>query len=95
MSGTVTRKSVEVESNGAARTGSDDDHHARCLGTANFKETELADVKPGQKAEIHVDMYGKSVFGHVDSIADSTGRHESAPPENATGNFVKVVSGSG
>jgi membrane fusion protein (multidrug efflux system) len=52
----------------------------------------LADVKPGQKAEIHVDMYGKSVFGHVDSIADSTGSRMSLlPPENATGNFVKVV----
>ncbi|MGA3017010.1 MAG: HlyD family secretion protein [Bryobacteraceae bacterium] len=60
--------------------------------TANFKETQLADVRPGQKAEIHVDMYGQSVTGHVDSIAGATGSRLSLlPPENATGNFVKVV----
>ena len=60
--------------------------------TANFKETQLAEVHPGQRAEIHVDMYGKSVTGHVDSIAGATGSRMSLlPPENATGNFVKVV----
>jgi membrane fusion protein, multidrug efflux system len=60
--------------------------------TANFKETQLANVHPGQRAEIHVDMYGKSVWGHVDSIAGATGSKLSLlPPENATGNFVKVV----
>jgi len=60
--------------------------------TANFKETQLADVHPGQKAEIQVDMYGRSVTGHVDSIAGATGSRLSLlPPENATGNFVKVV----
>ena len=60
--------------------------------TANFKETQLADVRPGQRAEIHVDMYGQSVTGHVDSIAGATGSRLSLlPPENATGNFVKVV----
>jgi len=60
--------------------------------TANFKETQLANVHPGQKAEIHVDMYGRSVTGHVDSIAGATGSRMSLlPPENATGNFVKVV----
>lgn len=60
--------------------------------TANFKETQLKDVRPGQRAEIHVDMYGKSVTGHVDSIAGATGSKMSLlPPENATGNFVKVV----
>jgi membrane fusion protein, multidrug efflux system len=60
--------------------------------TANFKETQLAEVRPGQRAEIHVDMYGKSVTGHVDSIAGATGSKMSLlPPENATGNFVKVV----
>jgi len=59
---------------------------------ANFKETQLANVQPGQKAEIHVDMYGRSVTGHVDSIAGATGSRMSLlPPENATGNFVKVV----
>jgi membrane fusion protein (multidrug efflux system) len=60
--------------------------------TANFKETQLAKVRPGQKAEIHVDMYGETFSGHVDSIAGATGARLSLlPPENATGNFVKVV----
>ncbi len=60
--------------------------------TANFKETQLAGVHPGQRAEITVDMYGRSVEGHVDSIASATGSRLSLlPPENATGNFVKVV----
>ena len=49
-------------------------------------------MRPGQRAEIHVDMYGQSVEGHVDSIASATGSRLSLlPPENATGNFVKVV----
>jgi len=60
--------------------------------TANFKETQLASARPGQKAEVHVDMYGKTFTGHVDSIAGATGSRLSLlPPENATGNFVKVV----
>jgi membrane fusion protein (multidrug efflux system) len=60
--------------------------------TANFKETQLAKVRPGQKAEIDVDMYGKTVTGYVDSIAGATGARLSLlPPENATGNYVKVV----
>ena len=59
---------------------------------ANFKETQLAHVHAGQKAEVHVDMYGKTFPGHVDSIAGATGSRLSLlPPENATGNFVKVV----
>lgn len=60
--------------------------------TANFKETQLAHVTPGDRAEIHVDMYGKTFPGHVDSIAGATGSRLSLlPPENATGNYVKVV----
>jgi membrane fusion protein, multidrug efflux system len=60
--------------------------------TANFKETQLRGMKPGQKAEIHVDTYGKTFEGHVDSIAGATGAVLSLlPPENATGNYVKVV----
>jgi len=60
--------------------------------TANFKETQLANVHAGQRAEIHVDMYGATIGGHVDSIAGATGASMSLlPPENATGNFVKVV----
>jgi len=60
--------------------------------TANFKETQLAKVRPGQAAEVKVDMYGRTFSGHVDSLAGSTGARLSLlPPENATGNFVKVV----
>lgn len=61
--------------------------------TANFKETQLRDVHPGQKTEIRVDMYGGRKFsGRVNSIAGATGSRLSLlPPENATGNFVKVV----
>ncbi len=59
---------------------------------ANFKETQLAQVHAGQRAEVHVDMYGDTIDGHVDSIAGATGASMSLlPPENATGNFVKVV----
>lgn len=60
--------------------------------TANFKETQLKDVRPGQTAEIEVDMNGRILKGKVDSIAGSTGSKLSLfPPENAAGNFVKVV----
>jgi membrane fusion protein (multidrug efflux system) len=59
---------------------------------ANFKETQLANVHPGQQAEVHVDMYNETFPGHVQSIAGATGSRLSLlPPENATGNFVKVV----
>jgi membrane fusion protein (multidrug efflux system) len=60
--------------------------------TANFKETQLKNMRPGQKAEVKVDTYGKTFPGHVDSIAGATGAVLSLlPPENATGNYVKVV----
>jgi membrane fusion protein (multidrug efflux system) len=61
--------------------------------TANFKETQLADVRVGQRVTIDVDAYGGREFsGKVDSIAAATGsRFSLLPPENATGNFVKVV----
>jgi membrane fusion protein, multidrug efflux system len=60
--------------------------------TANFKETQLKYMKPGQKAEIKVDANGRTYKGHVDSIAGSSGARLSLlPPENATGNYVKVV----
>jgi len=60
--------------------------------TANFKETQLSGVRTGQKAQIHVDMYGRSFEGRVDSVAGATGSTLSLlPPENATGNFVKIV----
>jgi len=60
--------------------------------TANFKETQLRKMRAGQKAYVHVDTYGKTFTGHLDSIAGATGAMLSLlPPENATGNYVKVV----
>jgi membrane fusion protein, multidrug efflux system len=61
--------------------------------TANFKETQLAAMRPGQPVEVKVDAYPeRSLRGHVDSIqAGSGARFSLLPPENATGNFVKVV----
>ncbi|MFA6320342.1 MAG: HlyD family secretion protein [Candidatus Omnitrophota bacterium] len=60
---------------------------------ANFKETELADMRPGQIVEIKIDSYPGKIFeGHVDSVQRGTGAKFSMfPPENASGNFVKVV----
>jgi membrane fusion protein (multidrug efflux system) len=93
IEGVVTRKSVEVGQIVAPGQGlmTVIPLHDTWV-TANFKETQLADVRTGQRAEIHVDMYGRSIAGRVDSIAGSTGSRMSLlPPENATGNFVKVV----
>jgi membrane fusion protein, multidrug efflux system len=61
--------------------------------TANFKETQLKDVRVGQKAEIRPDIYPGTVFhAHVDSLSMGTGAAFALlPPENATGNWVKVV----
>jgi membrane fusion protein (multidrug efflux system) len=65
----------------------------RIYVTANFKETQLTHVRPGQPAIIHVDAFpGSRLIGHVDSIQPGTGAEFALlPPENATGNFVKVV----
>jgi membrane fusion protein (multidrug efflux system) len=61
--------------------------------TANFKETQLALIRPGQKVDIEIDAYPDVQFyGHVDSIERGAGEAFSLlPPENSTGNFVKVV----
>jgi membrane fusion protein (multidrug efflux system) len=60
--------------------------------TANFKETQLRHMQVGQRAEIHVDSSGRTLKGHVDSIAGATGPlYSLLPPENATGNYVKIV----
>ncbi len=60
--------------------------------TANFKETELKHMQVGQKAKIVLDSNGRIYHGHVDSIAGATGPIFSLlPPENATGNYVKIV----
>ena len=59
---------------------------------ANFKETQMTYIRPGQHVEISVDTYGRTYDGHVDSIAGASGaRYSLLPPENATGNYVKVV----
>ena len=65
----------------------------RLYVTANFKETQLTNVRVGQKAEIEADIYPGYIYeGHVDSISMGTGAAFSLlPPENATGNWVKVV----
>ena len=60
--------------------------------TANFKETQLKHMRVGQKAEIVLDSNGRTYRGHVDSIEGATGPTFSLlPPENATGNYVKIV----
>ena len=60
---------------------------------ANFKETQLSEMRPGQTAEVEVDAYpAQPLRGHVESIqAGSGARFSLLPPENATGNFVKIV----
>jgi len=60
--------------------------------TANFKETQLRQMKIGQRADIHVDSSGRTFKGRVESVAGATGPLFSLlPPENATGNYVKIV----
>jgi len=92
--GYITRKSIQIGNQIQAgqplmAVVSLDDVHV----IANYKETQLENVKPGQKVEIEVDTYpGKKFTGKVESIMAGTGSVFSLfPPENATGNFVKVV----
>jgi membrane fusion protein (multidrug efflux system) len=91
--GRITRKSVEagayVQVGQALLAVVSDDLWI----VANFKETQLTDMTPGQLVEISVDAYPHALFkGHVESIQAGTGAHFSLlPPENATGNYVKVV----
>jgi membrane fusion protein (multidrug efflux system) len=60
--------------------------------TANFKETQLKKMKPGQKVRFSVDAYGREYTGHVTGVGGASGSRLSLlPPENATGNYVKVV----
>jgi membrane fusion protein (multidrug efflux system) len=60
--------------------------------TANFKETQLRQIRPGQRVDISVDSNGQTYRGHIDTIGAATGPVFSLlPPENATGNYVKVV----
>ena len=91
--GIITRKSVEVDQNVSAGQNlltlvSLEDIWV----TANFKETQLRKMQAGQKVEIHVDSTGKDYAGRVTQIGGATGSVLSLfPPENATGNYVKVV----
>lgn len=93
VNGAVTRKSVELgqivqPGQGMMNLIPLDDLWVM----ANYKETQLTRVKAGQKVSIYVDLSGKTIRGTVDSIAGATGARMSLlPPENATGNFVKVV----
>ena len=61
--------------------------------TANFKETQLDRIRPGEKIDISVDAYPSlKLTGHIDSVQLGSGARFSAfPAENATGNFVKIV----
>jgi membrane fusion protein, multidrug efflux system len=92
--GIISRKSVEpgqvIQAGQPLMALVDLDH---VWVVANFKETQLDAMRPGQKATIEVDALGGREFqGHIDSIAAATGAKFSLlPPENATGNFVKVV----
>jgi len=93
LSGRVTRKAVEPGNMVQAGQLLMAIVPADTYVTANFKETQLTHMKPGQAAEIHVDAYpGAPLKAHVDSLqAGSGARFSLLPPENATGNFVKVV----
>lgn len=66
---------------------------ARAYVVANYKETQLSDVRPGQPVEVGIDMFaGTTITGHVDSIAPASGQEFALlPPDNATGNFTKIV----
>lgn len=60
--------------------------------TANFKETQLRRMRPGQSVDIHVDAFNRTYHGYIEDMPGATGAVTSLlPPENATGNYVKVV----
>jgi membrane fusion protein (multidrug efflux system) len=95
VSGAVSNRTVEVGQNvqpGQEMMKIIPLDQANIWVTANFKETQLSKMKAGQPAEFKVDATGKTYKGHVDSIAGASGeRFSLLPPENATGNYVKVV----
>jgi membrane fusion protein, multidrug efflux system len=92
-SGRITRKSVEPGAYVQVGQTLFSIVPDRVWVVANFKETQLRQMRPGQPATVRVDAYPDRVFpGHVDSIqAGSGARFSLLPPENATGNYVKVV----
>ena len=93
VNGIITKKSLEVQQNVSVGQNlmtlvSLEDIWI----TANFKETQLRMMRPGQDVKIHVDAYGRDYDGKVTQIGGATGSMLSLfPPENATGNYVKVV----
>ena len=91
--GIITRKSVEIDQNLAAGQNLLTLVSLQDLWiTANFKETQLKHMDAGQPVKIHVDSTGKNYSGKVTQIGGATGSVLSLfPPENATGNYVKVV----
>ncbi len=95
VSGAVSNRTVEVGQNvqpGQEMMKIIPLDEANLWVTANFKETQLKRMKTGLPADIEVDANGKTYKGHVDSIAGASGaRFSLLPPENATGNYVKVV----
>jgi len=95
VDGAVTNRTVEVGQNvqpGQEMMSIIPLDEADLWVTANFKETQLRKMKPGLAADIEVDANGRTYKGHVDSIAGASGaRFSLLPPENATGNYVKVV----
>ena len=92
-SGRITRKSVEPGAYVQVGQTLFSIVPDRVWVVANFKETQLRHMRPGQPAKVTVDAYPDRVFeGHVDSIQSGSGAAFSLlPPENATGNYVKVV----
>jgi len=92
-SGRVTRKSVETGSYVPVGQALLSVVPEKVWVTANFKETQLTHMRPGQNVEITVDAYPEhKLVGRVESIQSGTGaRFSLLPPENATGNYVKVV----
>lgn len=95
VSGVVSNRTVEVGQNvqpGQVMMVIIPLDEANLWVTADFKETQLRKMKPGLPADIEVDATGRTYKGHVDSIAGASGaRFSLLPPENATGNYVKVV----
>lgn len=91
--GIITRKSVEINQNVSVGQNLMTLVSLEDLWTtANFKETQLRHMRAGQSVEIHVDSTGKDYKGRVTQIGGATGSVLSLfPPENATGNYVKVV----
>jgi membrane fusion protein, multidrug efflux system len=93
VAGIITRKSVEVNQNVSVGQNLLTLVSLQDLWvTANFKETQLTNMKAGQLVKIHVDATGKEYDGKITQIGGATGSVLSLfPPENATGNYVKVV----